>query len=434
MLLASMVLTLTACDKGHAPVFVGSQSAPMKTETQTPPSQYPLQQAALPPQDTLHATQPISREARVGVLLPLSGDAAAAGQALRNAALLAQFEVANPNLILQFYDTHGTPEGAHDAALQAKDQGAELFIGPLFSQSVIAVTSVAQSAGIPVLSFSSDSMAISNNVFVTGFLIQPQVERVVAFAAEQGLRRFAILAPSTPYGQAAVDAAQGAVDRVGGVMVRRAFFDPAKANFSPVIKDLTVYTRRKAALVAEKAKLAHATDPASIEALKRLEKQDTLGDVDFDALLLPMAGTSLRQVVSLLKFYDVDPKQVKFLGPLLWQDEALSSEPALVGAWFPAASRVGYEHFVARHTEIYGHPPTQIGSLAYDMVALAAALSRQSATPWRYLTANGGFIGVNGAFRLNPDGRVERMLAIDEVTRSGNRVVSPAPTRFAQDN
>jgi len=432
-LAAAALFSLAACDKGQAPIFLPSSSAPPPAQSAPQAPAAAPQEAALPPQTTMPGAAP-ARETRVGVLLPLSGDAAAAGQSLRDAALLAQFEVANPGLILQFYDTHGTADGAREAAQTAKDQGAELFIGPLFSQSVTAVAAVAQPAGIPVLSFSSDAAAMSANVFVTGFLIRPQVERVVAFAAEQGLHRFAVLAPATPYGHAAAEAAQDAVARVGGVMVRTAVFDPGKVNFSPVVKDLASYGRRKAALASEKAKIARAakTDPAAAEALKRLEKLDTLGDVDFDALILPMGGTALRQAISLLKFYDVAPGQVKFLGTLLWQDEALGTEPALVGAWFPAATRIGYEHFVERHTETYGRAPTQIGSLAYDMVALAAALSRQTTDPWRYLTAPGGFIGVNGAFRLDSDGRTERMLAVREITRDGSRVVSPAPTRFAQ--
>ncbi len=435
LLLAICAIGLSACDKGRSPTVVGGRPPVSRPAAPSNASSAPAaepQLSALPPGEAAAPT--VQRTARVGVLVPLSGEAASAGLALRDAALLAQFEVANPGLILQFYNTKGAPDGARAAAEQAKDQGATLFIGPLFSHSVRAVTAVAQSAGIPVLSFSSDAAATSGNVFVTGFLIPPQIDRIVAYAAEQGRSRFAVLAPETPYGRAAADAARGAVERNGGILVRSAFFDPAKANFSPVVRDLTVHARRKAALEQEKANLARSADPAAAESLKRLEKQETLGDVDFDALILPIAGTSLRQVISLLKFYDVDPNQVKLLGALLWQDEALNTEPALIGAWFPATSRIGYERFVTRFTETYGRAPTQLASLAYDMVALSAALSRAYDSPWRHLTASGGFIGVNGAFHLNPDGQVDRMLAVREVSRSGSTVVSPAPVRFAQGN
>lgn len=427
--LAVAALALAACAQPRPTVT----SARPATPAQVAQPQQPPQVAALPPADLSPAPMsPVANQTRVAVLVPLSGEAASAGQALRDAALLAQFEVNNPGLILQFYDTQGTVDGARAAAEQAKAHGAGLFVGPLFSQSVQAVTAIAQSAGIPVLSFSTDPAAISTNVFVTGFLIGPQVERVIGFAAEQGMQRFAVLAPDTAYGRAAAEAAQGAVAKTNTVLTRTAFFDPARANFSPTIRDFTDYNRRKAALEREKAGLAGSTDPAAAARLKELERQDTLGEPDFDALLIPASGTALRQVISLLKYYDVDPAKVKILGTLLWQDENLSGEPALAGAWFPAASRVGYDRFVARFTETYGHPPSQLAALAYDSVALAAALAQTGDGSWSRLTANSGFVGVNGAFRLNPNGQIERMLAVREIARPGSREVSPAPTRFVQ--
>lgn len=429
-LLAAATLVLAACAQPRPTVSSRPPAQPAQITPAQP--QQPPQVSALPPAELAPPIAPTAREARVAVLVPLTGEAAAAGQALRDAALLAQFEVNNPGLILQFYDTQGTAEGARAAAEQAKAHGAGLFVGPLFSQSVQAVAAVAQSGGIPVLSFSTDPAAVSANVFVTGFLIGPQVERVMGFAAEQGAQRFAVLAPDTAYGRAAADAAQGAVAKTGGTLVRTTFFDPARPNFSTTIRDFTDFNRRKAALEREKASLSGASDPAAIARLRELEKLDTFGDPDFDALLIPASGTALRQVVSLLKFYDVDTAKVKILGTLLWQDENLAGDAALQGAWFPAASRVGYDRFTARFTETYGHPPSQLAALAYDAVALAAALGQTGDGSWNRLTANSGFVGVNGAFRLNPNGQIERMLAVREIARTGSREVSPAPTRFVQ--
>ena len=47
---------------------------------------------------------------RVGVLLPLSGEASRYGQGLKKAALMALEDMNNPNLILQFYDTQSSPK------------------------------------------------------------------------------------------------------------------------------------------------------------------------------------------------------------------------------------------------------------------------------------------------------------------------------------
>jgi len=49
------------------------------------------------------------------------------------------------------------------------------------------------------------------------------------------------------------------------------------------------------------------------------------------------------------------------------------------------------------------------------------------------LTDPNGFNGlVDGTFRLTPNGKVQRSLAVYEVTPSGPRVVSPAPRAFSQ--
>ncbi len=46
------------------------------------------------------------------------------------------------------------------------------------------------------------------------------------------------------------------------------------------------------------------------------------------------------------------------------------------------------------------------------------------------LTNPSGFVGLDGVFRLNRDGLVERGLAVLEVERDGPRVIDPAPQSF----
>lgn len=69
---------------------------------------------------------------RVGLLVPLTGSSAKLGEVLRNAAMMSLFDISSQRLILQFYDTQGTAEGAREAAELAISQGVELIIGPVF--------------------------------------------------------------------------------------------------------------------------------------------------------------------------------------------------------------------------------------------------------------------------------------------------------------
>jgi branched-chain amino acid transport system substrate-binding protein len=48
------------------------------------------------------------------------------------------------------------------------------------------------------------------------------------------------------------------------------------------------------------------------------------------------------------------------------------------------------------------------------------------------ITNPSGFVGVDGIFRFQPDGLVQRGLAVLEIQRQGTKTVSPAPETFEE--
>jgi len=186
--------------------------------------------------------------------------------------------------------------------------------------------------------------------------------------------------------------------------------------------------------LSQREELEARDDEISRQALRRLERLDTIGDVDFDAILLPAWGQSLRTLASLLSFYDVDQPSVRLLGLRAWDEfHDLGIEPALVGAWFsapPLAERAKFEKWYA---ETYGKMPPRLASIAYDATALAAVLASRGQVPdfsLDTLTNKDGFLGLDGVFRLRPDGSVQRAYAIIEVRRDGFRTLRSAPQSF----
>jgi len=169
--------------------------------------------------------------------------------------------------------------------------------------------------------------------------------------------------------------------------------------------------------------------------LKRLEKLDALGGVDFDALLVAESGARIRAIAPLLPYYDIDTRRVRVLGAVEWNSPAVRAEPALSGAWFPSPSPEEREGFDKIYAETYGGAPPRLASLAYDATAMAAVLARSEAADHfttEALTADNGFTGIDGIFRLLPSGVVERGLAVMEINARSARVVSPAPRTFEQ--
>jgi branched-chain amino acid transport system substrate-binding protein len=253
------------------------------------------------------------KEIKVGLMLPLSGPAAALGQDMLQAAQMALFDVGPNDVVLLPRDTGGTPEGARRAATELIGENVEVIIGPLYSRAVQATSPIAQRAGIPVLAFSNVAAVATTDTWLLGFRPEEQVARVVQFTLEhverrpddvvrfdpgatgpagaapgsqsdfgmmdRGPVRIAGLAPDDAYGATALQALRRAVIGGGGELAMTAFYPPDLADPSAVVRQVADFDRRQAALEAERRRLEALAqdDEAAQRELQRLETLDTVG-------------------------------------------------------------------------------------------------------------------------------------------------------------
>jgi ABC-type branched-subunit amino acid transport system substrate-binding protein len=299
-------------------------------------------------------------------------------------------------------DTLGTPEGARAAAQDAVKDGAELIIGPLFSAEVTAAAPEAQRAGIPMVAFSSDRKVAGNGVYLLSFLAGSDVPRIVSYSASRGKRRFAALVPQTDSGRLVEQSLLAAVGQYGGQVVAvKSYPQDANGMVAPV---------REIAALARKGETPQ-----------------------IDALLIAGGADSLPSLAPLLPYSEVDTKSVKVIGTGGWDCAGIGKEESMGGGWFPAPDPKGWTDFTKRYVDTYGDVPPRLASLAYDAVSLAVSLSNNPKGQ-RYtakqLTRSAGFAGIDGLFRLKPDGTSERGFAILEVGRYNNEVIDVAPSSF----
>lgn len=360
-------------------------------------SDTPQQQAEQPP---AAATTLGEGQVRVALILPLSaqGNAGVAALSMKNASEMAIAEFKNPNIQLLVKDDGGTPQGAQAAAQQAIAEGAEIIIGPLFAEAVRAVGSVARQRGIPVIAFSTDVSVATRGVYLLSFLPETDVKRIVEYAVSRGKRSFAALMPDSAYGAVVEATFQQEVSRRGGriVALEKYPLDPGKL-VEPVRH------------VAQAA--AHV-----------------------DSIFIPDGADAVPQVVQALTAAGVNLKRVQLLGTGLWDDPRIFSTAALDGGWYAAPESAGFRSFSGRYRARYNQEPVRTATLAYDAVALVAALVKTQG-PQRFseqvLTTASGFAGIDGVFRFHSDGTNERGLAVLRVTPGGGQPISPAPKSFA---
>lgn len=336
---------------------------------------------------------------RVGLILPLSaaGNAGVAAQSMRNAAELALVEFQNPNIQLLIKDDASSPQGAQAAAQQALDEGAEIILGPLFGQSVPGAAQVARSRNIPLIAFSTDSSVAGRGVYLLSFLPESDVERIVSYAASTGKRSFAAMLPENAYGNVVEGAFKQAASRRG---VRIVAFE------------------------------RYGADSAQMQAASR-----NIGQAlpQADALLLADDGEALAGLTESLAGAGANLRNVQLLGTGLWDNPRVYSNPALQRGLFAAPDPAGYRSFAGRYRAKYGQEPVRTATLAYDSVALVAALAKTQG-PQRFapevLQNPSGFAGIDGLFRFKADGTNERGLAIMRVGTGGAQVAAAAPRSF----
>lgn len=350
--------------------------------------------------------------AKVALLAPL-GDARpqirAIAQSLTDSAQLALRDMNDPLIDLRVYDTAGSPQGAAQAAARAVQDGASVVVGPLFATSITAAGPIAAQAGLPMISFSTDATVAGGNVFLIGFLPQQEINRVISYAASQGITNVAALTPETDFGRLASGAVRQSAALAGARVTAIQSYQP---SFQGVEAGVQSY----------------------VETHKSYEE---IGD-PIQGVLLADQGQALQTLGAYLAYYDVNRRNTKFLGVGGWNSGVTLKEPSLRGGVFASPDPSIQQLYVERFEAAFGRQPHPLGALAYDALAAVGAMTAEARTtassyPFRLeaITAPSGFVGVNGVFRFLPNGLNERELAILEVTPEGFEVVDPAATSFA---
>ncbi|WP_159460139.1 penicillin-binding protein activator [Tistlia consotensis] len=372
----------------------------------------------------------------LALLVPISGPGEKVGRALLNASQMALFDLGGTDLALDVYDTQGTPQGAYAALQAAKAAQSALVLGPLFSGSAQSIKADAAAYGVPVLSFSSDETVAGNGLYTLGISPAMQVDRVVDFTARLGVHAYAALVPRSPYGDAALAAFQAAVTRNGGSVTKTVGYTPGSTDLSPEVRDLATAAAKDGGLAQQRRQYLASAQQGGQQGAEASAALSGGGTGGFGALLLPAGGSELINLASLLPYYDVDPENVQFLGMQNWNDPALTKEPALVGGWFAAPDPRAWQVFSGRYASLYGQNPPRLASLGYDAMAVAAVVSADArsagepAISRQRLENPVGFAGVDGIFRFEADGTLQRGLAILELEKDGIVVRDPAPQSF----
>jgi hypothetical protein len=321
---------------------------------------------------------------------------------LENAARLAVADLGGVPIDLRVYGTEGRPERAAELARQAVADGAQIILGPVLGPEAAAVGTAVASAGVNVISFSNNTAVAGGNVFVLGLTFENTARRLLSYAAAQGRTRVMIVAERNARGELAQAAIRRGAEGTGASIVAVETYEFSQAGIVNALPAITATARSSG------AQAIFFTD-------------DTAGALPILSQLLPdnRIGPPAFQFIGLTR-WDIPPASLQLRG--------------LQEGWFALPDPALVARFEARYQAAYGSAPHPIAALGYDAVAAVGALLA-SGQPDPFgrtaLTQPSGFAGVNGIFRLMPDGTNQRGLAVATIRNNAVVILDPAPRSFA---
>lgn len=352
---------------------------------------------------------------RIALMLPLEGAAGRVGRDILSGAELAMFKLAPEHVDMVIIDTSGDLDRAVE---KARGSGADVVLGPLFSDSTAEVRRRLSGSALPVISFSNDIRIASPEMFLLGQTPEQEIEIALAHALEEtppaaGSGRakpaVAVISDDTAYGMRVADQAGRVLQRHGMAPVERVALDQGTLNNEESLRSAV---RALARWI-----------PSAEDAARRIPPFDI-------AVLAGEVAFSLR-VAPVLAWYDIDSEKVRYVGTSLWSAPAILQEPSLKGGVYADSPASRREEFERIWSETGVRAPGGYAALGFDAVALSATLAASDPSSFRRrLSGKEGFAGFSGTFRFEPDGRNTRLLEVLEITGGATRVAAQAREAF----
>ena len=111
-------------------------------------------------------------------------------------------------------------------------------------------------------------------------------------------------------------------------------------------------------------------DEQSIKELERLEQLYTLGDVNFDSVIIIDFGNNLKSVLTSLVYTDVRQDRVLFTTVNQWFDQSIFYENTIKTLYYPSIDYKEFKKFNKKFFDKFSTFPNEISILAYDALGL----------------------------------------------------------------
>jgi len=301
---------------------------------------------------------------KVGLLAPLSGEYKELGDSLLYSLQLALEEIDDRNVLIIPRDSGSNDKKKlNNAVKEIRSEGANIVIGPISNTDF---NEVKKFNDMVFISLSNINPEFQNNIISIGISLESQMLALTKFIKKQKKNKTVILLPKNQY----TDFIEKKLEKLNLKNYKIFNYNSDPKILTGEIEVLTNYSQRKRNLENRKKIFEDKEDEQSKRQLEKLEQKYTLGNVNFDSVIIIDFGSSLKSVLTSLVFTDVDQEKVLFTTVNQWFDESIFYENTVKSLYYPSVNYREFKKYKNNYFKIFDSFPSEITILAYDAIGL----------------------------------------------------------------
>ena len=308
---------------------------------------------------------------KIGLLVPLTGNDKDLGEQIIKSTRMALKDLNTNNIEVYIKDTNSNPDKTIKSAIEFKEIGIKIVIGPIFYKSLSNLDEIKE---ITFLSLTNKTLKLPSNVVSVGINALSQLTAIKKFIESNEIKKTIFLTPNLGY----EDEIKRAIKRSKINLSKYYVYNTEPTKLTAQIEKITNYKRRKQNLEDEIKRVENSDLDDKEKQLEKLNKRYTIGNVNFDSVIISDFDESLKSVITSLLYTDVSPKNKNIITFNQWFDESLLNEISIQPIYYPSINKKNLEDFKKKFINEFNESPNYLSLLSYDLVGLIYYLSKKN--------------------------------------------------------
>ena len=308
---------------------------------------------------------------KIGLLVPLTGNDKDLGEQIIKSTRMALKDLNTNNIEVYIKDTNSNPDKTIKSAIEFKEIGIKIVIGPIFYKSLSNLDEIKE---ITFLSLTNKTLKLPSNVVSVGINALSQLSAIKKFIESNEIKKTIFLTPNLGY----EDEIKRAIKRSKINLSKYYVYNTEPTKLTAQIEKITNYKIRKQNLEDEIKRVENSDLDDKEKQLEKLNKRYTIGNVNFDSVIISDFDESLKSVITSLLYTDVSPKNKNIITFNQWFDESLLNEISIQPIYYPSINKKNLEDFKKKFINEFNESPNYLSLLSYDLVGLIYYLSKKN--------------------------------------------------------